>query len=115
VADIVVRGRSGDRRPYLRGIEVRGDCIPRMIDELPILAVVATQAEGQTVVRDAQSSESKRPTASPPWRPNCPGLALAFRSCPTALWWRERGDCRARGSTVTETIAWPWPWPWLDW
>ncbi|MGQ9684062.1 MAG: 3-phosphoshikimate 1-carboxyvinyltransferase [Anaerolineae bacterium] len=37
----------------LRSIEVGGASIPNLIDELPILAVLATQAEGQTVVRDA--------------------------------------------------------------
>ena len=47
VADVVVR--AGD----LRGIEVRGDQVPRMIDEFPILAVVASQAEGTTMVGDA--------------------------------------------------------------
>ena len=30
-----------------------GELVPRMIDEFPILAVIATQAEGETVVRDA--------------------------------------------------------------
>jgi len=53
VADIVVRATPGGEAPNLHAIEVGGDWIPRMIDELPILAVVATQAEGQTVVRDA--------------------------------------------------------------
>ncbi len=33
--------------------EVGGDEIPRMLDEVPILALVATQAKGQTVIRDA--------------------------------------------------------------
>jgi len=47
VADAVVR--TGE----LRGIEVRGDQVPRMIDEFPILAVVASQAQGTTVVSDA--------------------------------------------------------------
>ena len=47
VADVVVR--AGE----LRGIEVRGDQVPRMIDEFPILAVVASQSQGETVVRDA--------------------------------------------------------------
>jgi len=47
VADLVVRAGG------VRGVEVRGDQVPRMIDEFPILAVVATQAEGKTVVRDA--------------------------------------------------------------
>ena len=48
VADIVVQHGGG-----LRGVEVGGEIVPRMIDEFPILAVVATQAEGETVVRDA--------------------------------------------------------------
>lgn len=47
VADLVVR--SGP----LRATEVSGPLIPRLIDELPLLALVATQAEGVTVVRDA--------------------------------------------------------------
>jgi 3-phosphoshikimate 1-carboxyvinyltransferase len=47
VADVVVRTGS------LRSMEVRGDQVPRMIDEFPILAVVASQAEGTTVVSDA--------------------------------------------------------------
>ncbi|MFQ6090434.1 MAG: 3-phosphoshikimate 1-carboxyvinyltransferase, partial [Candidatus Bipolaricaulia bacterium] len=37
----------------LTGIEVGEAVIPRMIDELPLLAVVATQAEGRTVIREA--------------------------------------------------------------
>ncbi len=37
----------------LVAIEVGGEEIPRMLDEVPILALIATQAEGQTVIRDA--------------------------------------------------------------
>jgi 3-phosphoshikimate 1-carboxyvinyltransferase len=37
----------------LRGIEIGGDIIPRVIDELPVLAMAASQASGQTVIRDA--------------------------------------------------------------
>ncbi len=37
----------------LQGIEIRGDQIVTMIDELPVFAVVATQAQGETIVRDA--------------------------------------------------------------
>ncbi len=47
VADVVARTSE------LRGVEVGGEWIPRLIDELPILAVAATQAKGRTVVRDA--------------------------------------------------------------
>ena len=37
----------------LTGIEIGGDIIPRIIDELPVLAVAACFAEGTTVIRDA--------------------------------------------------------------
>jgi 3-phosphoshikimate 1-carboxyvinyltransferase len=47
VADLTVRFSS------LRGVEVGGGTVVRMIDEFPILAVAATQAHGTTVVRDA--------------------------------------------------------------
>ncbi len=47
VADIKVR------KSKLRGIELSGSIIPRIIDEIPIIAVVATQAEGRTVIKGA--------------------------------------------------------------
>jgi len=47
VADLRVRATA------LRGTTVSGDTVVRMIDEFPVLAVAATQAEGTTVVRDA--------------------------------------------------------------
>ena len=47
MADLTVRASE------LRGVEVSGDKVVRMIDEFPVLAVAATQAQGETVVRDA--------------------------------------------------------------
>ncbi len=38
---------------HLQAIEIAGAMVPRMIDEFPIFAVIATQAEGVTQVRDA--------------------------------------------------------------
>jgi 3-phosphoshikimate 1-carboxyvinyltransferase len=43
----------GVRTSELRGIEVGGNTVVRMIDEFPVLAVLATQAQGETIVRDA--------------------------------------------------------------
>jgi 3-phosphoshikimate 1-carboxyvinyltransferase len=43
----------GVRSAELSGVEVGGDLVVRAIDEFPILAVAATQARGETVVRDA--------------------------------------------------------------
>ena len=37
----------------LQGIEIGGDQIPTLIDEIPILAVAGAMAKGQTVIRDA--------------------------------------------------------------
>ncbi len=37
----------------LHGTEISGEMIPRLIDELPVLAVAATQAVGTTIIRDA--------------------------------------------------------------
>jgi 3-phosphoshikimate 1-carboxyvinyltransferase len=47
LADVTVR------TSHLRGVEIQGDIVVRMIDEFPILAVAATQGRGTTVVRDA--------------------------------------------------------------
>ena len=47
VADVLVT--TGE----LRGTEIGGDMIPRILDEVPILAVAACFADGETVIRDA--------------------------------------------------------------
>ncbi|MGI6150014.1 MAG: 3-phosphoshikimate 1-carboxyvinyltransferase [Firmicutes bacterium] len=44
---ITVRGRE------LRGIAIAGEIIPRLIDEIPILAVTAAFAHGTTTIKDA--------------------------------------------------------------
>lgn len=53
VANITVRSSS------LKGTTVGGDIIPRLIDELPIIAVSAVFADGQTVIKDAQELKVK--------------------------------------------------------
>lgn len=47
------------RSSALKGIEIQGAIIPRLIDELPIIALLATQAVGQTVIRDAEELKVK--------------------------------------------------------
>ena len=39
--------------------EIKGDLVPRLIDEIPILAVLATRANGKTVVKDAKDLRNK--------------------------------------------------------
>lgn len=53
VADIVIKTSS------LKGITIEGEIIPRLIDEIPIIALLATQAEGMTVIKDAEELKVK--------------------------------------------------------
>jgi len=53
MANVTVRA-SG-----LRGVEVSGETVVRMIDEFPALAAAATQAHGATVVREAEELRVK--------------------------------------------------------
>jgi len=53
VGDITVRGAP------LRGTVIDGDLIPRLIDEIPVLAVAAAHADGPTVVKDAAELRAK--------------------------------------------------------
>ncbi len=43
----------------LQGTEIAGELIPRLIDELPIITLLATQANGTTVIRDAEELKVK--------------------------------------------------------
>jgi len=43
----------------LKSTTIEGDVIPRLIDEIPVLALLATQAEGITVIRDAEELRVK--------------------------------------------------------
>lgn len=43
----------------LKAVEISGDIIPRLIDELPVIALLATQAEGRTIIRDAEELKVK--------------------------------------------------------
>ncbi len=43
----------------LKACTIEGDIIPRLIDELPVIAVLATQAKGTTTIKDAQDLRNK--------------------------------------------------------
>ena len=67
-ADISISNFHDDAEPVcdltvkhsmLRGVEIGGSIIPRLIDELPVIAVAAAYAEGETVIRDAQELKGK--------------------------------------------------------
>lgn len=47
------------RSSQLHAITIEGDDIPRAIDEIPLLALLATQAEGTTIIRNAEELRAK--------------------------------------------------------
>jgi 3-phosphoshikimate 1-carboxyvinyltransferase len=53
VADLTISTSS------LKGTEISGDLIPRLIDEIPIIALLASQASGETVIKDASELKVK--------------------------------------------------------
>jgi 3-phosphoshikimate 1-carboxyvinyltransferase len=66
--DIVIRSAEGETEPYgdvtitgavLKGTVVGGEEIPKLIDELPLVAVAGALAEGKTVIRDARELRVK--------------------------------------------------------
>ncbi len=133
VADIT--GRSS----RLRGAVIEGDLVPRAIDELPLIALAACFARGETVIRDAaelrvKESDRIRATARELRR-----LGADIEELPDGLRIRpvgglrgaavsSRGDHRlaimlglagalARGGTVVRNagaVAVSYPWFWRD-
>jgi len=43
----------------LQGITIEGDIIPTLIDEIPIIALLATQSNGKTIIKDAEELKVK--------------------------------------------------------
>lgn len=53
VGDLIIRTSK------LKAVTIEGDMIPRLIDEIPVIALLATQAEGLTVIKDAEELKVK--------------------------------------------------------
>ena len=65
VADIEVRPAE------LVATEVEPELVPSLIDELPLVVLVAAFARGTTVIRGAAELRVKEATASQPWSRRC--------------------------------------------
>ena len=92
-ADIIVE--SSD----LRGVEIANDIIPQVIDELPVLALAAARAKGETVIRDAEElrvKESDRITATVT---GLAGLGVDIEETPDGM--VIRGGRKLRGTAVS--------------
>lgn len=59
---VVCNEKVGDLKitySELKGCTIEGEMIPRLIDELPIIAVLATQAKGKTIIKNAEDLRNK--------------------------------------------------------
>lgn len=62
VTDWDERNKSGTltiETSELNGTTISGELIPRLIDEIPIIALLATQAQGTTIIKDAEELKVK--------------------------------------------------------
>jgi 3-phosphoshikimate 1-carboxyvinyltransferase len=92
VADLVVRASD------LRGVEVGGALVVRAIDEFPVLAVAATQAHGDTIVRDAAELRVKETDRIASTVQELRRLGAEIEALPDGF--VVRGPTRLRGSKV---------------
>jgi 3-phosphoshikimate 1-carboxyvinyltransferase len=92
VANLAVRGAA------LQGIEVGGDLVVRAIDELPVLAVAATQARGETLVRDAAELRVKETDRVATTVQELRHLGAAIEARPDGF--VVQGPTRLRGTAV---------------
>jgi 3-phosphoshikimate 1-carboxyvinyltransferase len=91
-ADLMVRGGA------LRGTEIGGALVPRLIDEVPILAVAACLAEGPTEIRDATELRVKESDRIRAIATELGRLGARITERPDGL--RIEGGGRLRGAVV---------------
>jgi len=92
IADLMVRYRP------LQSTKVSGSRIPLLIDEIPILAVMATQAEGETHIREAQELRVKESDRLAALAKNLRAMGAAIEELPDGL--VISGPTKLRGAEV---------------
>ncbi len=98
IADLHVRYTDG-----LHGTEIGGDLIPRLIDELPVIAAVAACAEGQTVIRDAQELKVKESNRIAVMVSGLRALGLKAQETEDGMVIEGQGSHRRIGSACIDT------------
>lgn len=92
VADVTVRHRP------LRATRIAGDLIPRLIDEIPVLAIAACFAEGVTEIRDAGELRVKESDRIRVMACNLKALGASVEELDDGL--RIEGPVRLKGGQV---------------
>jgi len=94
VADLVVSGSPA----RLEGTRIAGEIVPRLIDEIPVLAVLATQAHGTTEIADAKELRVKESDRIETVAGNLARMGARVETLPDGL--RIEGPTRLRGAEV---------------
>lgn len=92
VADIAVESSA------LKGAMVDGEIIPRLIDEIPVLAVAACTAGGETTIRDAAELRVKESDRISLLCRELTAMGAAVEELPDGL--IIHGPCRLKGTVV---------------
>lgn len=92
MADILVRSS------HLHGISIHGEIIPTLIDEIPIIAVMAACAEGTTIIRDAAELRVKETDRIETVTDNL--LAMGCSVLPTDDGMVIKGGQELKGATI---------------
>ncbi len=79
VGDVVVRPSS------LYGVEIPPEWVPSLIDEIPILACVASRADGKTIIRGARELRVKESDRIAALHANLAALGVESRELPDGL------------------------------
>ena len=93
VGDILVKKSSG-----LKGVIVQGEIIPRLIDEFPILCIIATQAEGLTVIRDAKDLRAKESDRIKAMVTELNKMGVSIKELEDGV--EIKGPCKLKGAEV---------------
>lgn len=88
----------GVKKTLLKATSLGGDLIPRLIDEVPILAVLATQAMGETIISDAAELRVKESDRIQALRVELSKMGAHITETSDGL--RIQGPVRLRGAVV---------------
>lgn len=93
IADVVVS--SAD---VLQPFDIRGELVPRLIDEIPVLAVLATQCDGVSTIRDARELRVKESDRIEAIAKGLRAMGAEVETFEDGL--NVAGPCRLRGTTI---------------
>jgi len=84
----------------LKSCEISGSDIPKLIDELPIIAVLASQAEGETIVKDASDLRNKEADRITCLVKELRKIGVEIKELPDGF--KIQGKCKLKGDSELE-------------